>query len=35
MKKDIDECNEDEALEVFNHIQKPRDFVTDVIGKLK
>ena len=34
-KKDIDECTEQEALEVFTHLQKPREFNTDVIGKLK
>lgn len=34
-KKDIDECSRHEALEVFSHLQKPRNFNTDVIGKLK
>lgn len=34
-KKDIDECNEREALEVFTHLQKPREFNESVIGKLK
>lgn len=34
-KKDIDECTEREALEVFTHLQTPRDFNLDVIGKLK
>jgi len=34
-KKDIDECSKEEALEVFTNLQKPRDFNTDVIGKLK
>lgn len=34
-KKDIDECTHDEALEVFNHLMKPRDFNVNVIGKLK
>ena len=34
-KKDIDECSEDEALEVFTHLMKPRDFNEGVIGKLK
>lgn len=34
-KKDIDECTEQEALEVFTHLQKPREFNTGVIGKLK
>jgi len=34
-KKDIDECSEEEALELFTNLQKPRDFNTDVIGKLK
>jgi len=34
-KKDIDECTEQEALEVFTHLQKPREFNADVIGKLK
>ena len=34
-KKDIDECSEKEALEVFNQLYKPREFNTDVIGKLK
>ncbi len=34
-KKDIDECTEKEALEVFSYLQKPREFNEDVIGKLK
>lgn len=34
-KKDIDECSEDEALAVFTHLMKPRDFNEGVIGKLK
>lgn len=34
-KKDIDECSEDEALEVFTHLMKPMDFNEGVIGKLK
>ena len=34
-KKDIDECSPEEALEVFTHLQKPREFNEDVIGKLK
>jgi DNA primase len=34
-KKDIDECSEDEALEVFTHLMKPKDFNEGVIGKLK
>jgi hypothetical protein len=34
-KKDIDECSEEEALEVFSHLQRPKDFNIDVIGKLK
>ena len=34
-KKDIDECTEDEALEVFTHLKNPREFNEDVIGKLK
>jgi len=34
-KKDIDECTQEEALEVFSRLYKPRDFNTDVIGKLK
>lgn len=35
MKKDIDECTTDEALEVFNNLKQPREFNLDVIGKLK
>jgi DNA primase len=35
MKKDIDECTKDEALEVFNNVKRPREFNEDVIGKLK
>lgn len=34
-KKDIDECNPQEALEVFSELKKPREFNDDVIGKLK
>lgn len=34
-KKDIDECTESEALAVFEHLYKPRNFNVDVIGKLK
>lgn len=34
-KKDIDECNEAETLEVFERLQRPRDFAWNVIGKLK
>lgn len=34
-KKDIDECTQDEALEVFSCLKRPRDFNMDVIGKLK
>ena len=34
-KKDIDECSPEEALKVFEHLQKPREFNEDVIGKLK
>lgn len=34
-KKDIDECTREEALEVFNHLQRPREFNEGVIGKLK
>ena len=34
-KKDIDECSESEALAVFEHLYKPRDFNVDVIGRLK
>lgn len=34
-KKDIDECTREEALEVFTHLQSPREFNEDVIGKLK
>lgn len=33
--KDIDECNEEEALKVFSNLKKPREFINDVIGKLK
>lgn len=35
MKKDIDECSETEAMDVFANLQKPKEFNTDVIGKLK
>lgn len=34
-KKDIDECTEEEALRVFDNLQRPRDFSWNVIGKLK
>lgn len=34
-KKDIDECTREEALEVFTHLQSPKEFNEDVIGKLK
>lgn len=34
-KKDIDECTTNEALAVFEHLYKPRDFNVDIIGKLK
>lgn len=34
-KKDIDECNEAETREVFERLQRPRDFAWNVIGKLK
>lgn len=34
-KKDIDECNEAETLEVFERLQRPRDFAWNIIGKLK
>lgn len=34
-KKDIDECNEEEAMKVFSNLQKPREFNDNVIGKLK
>lgn len=34
-KKDIDECTDEEALEVFTRLKRPREFVNDVIGKLK
>lgn len=34
-KKDIDECTEEEALEVFTHLKRPKEFNVDVIGKLK
>lgn len=34
-KKDIDECTESEALAVFEHLYKPRNFNVDVIGRLK
>ena len=33
--KDIDECSDAEAAEVFSHFYKPRQFAEDVIGKLK
>lgn len=34
-KKDIDECSESEALEVFAHLRKPCEFNVDIIGKLR
>jgi hypothetical protein len=34
-KKDIDECTEEEALQVFRHTQKPAEFNQNVITKLK
>jgi hypothetical protein len=34
-KKDIDECTPKEALAVFEHLYNPREFNTDIIGKLK
>lgn len=34
-KKDIDECTKKEALEVFAHLQSPRQFNENVIGKLR
>lgn len=34
-KKDIDECTDEEALEVFTRLKRPQEFVNDVIGKLK
>lgn len=34
-KKDIDECNLEEALEVFDNLQKPNDFYYNVIEKIK
>jgi DNA primase len=34
-KKDIDECTEDEALEVFNSLMKPKEFNLNIIGKIK
>lgn len=34
-KKDIDECSEDEALEVFTQLKRPKEFNEGVIGKLK
>lgn len=34
-KKDIDECSEDEALEVFTQLKKPKEFNEGVIGKLR
>lgn len=34
-KKDIDECSPEEALKVFEHLYKPRDFNESVIGKLR
>lgn len=34
-RKDIDECSREEALEVFSHLQRPRQFNENVIGKLR
>lgn len=34
-RKDIDECTPSEAMEVFSHFYKPRQFAEDVIPKLK
>lgn len=34
-KKDIDECTEEEALEVFNNLLSPREFCLGIAGKLK
>lgn len=34
-KKDIDECTQDEALEVFSNLKRPREFNEDVIGKIR
>lgn len=34
-KKDIDECNYEEALEVFSNLRKPKEFNVDIIGKFK
>lgn len=34
-KKDIDECTQEEALEVFKHLYTPSDFNMDVIGKIR
>ena len=34
-KKDIDECSPEDALKVFEHLYKPRDFNESVIGKLR
>lgn len=34
-KKDIDECTESEALEVFSVLRKPREFNESIIGKIK
>lgn len=34
-KKDIDECTQAEAIEVFKHLRKPREFAVDIIAKLK
>ena len=34
-KKDIDECTQDEVIEVFSNVQPIRDFSVNIIGKLK
>lgn len=34
-KKDIDECTVEETYEVFERMQRPREFAWNVIGKLK
>ena len=34
-KKDIDECNSEEVVEVFNNIMDVRDFSLDIVGKIK
>lgn len=35
IKKDIDECNREEALQVFENLKPVRQFNVDIIGKLK